>query len=635
MASPRRSTFLLADRRPKARGWQATLSALALTLSATVAPAQQPTPPLTVPPVTRLQRPEPVSPHAAETARPAATESAASALPAPRANAPQPETTVPQAEPSDFERLARDANGGRPVWRLGSRSRRADGSLAFLETPARVPTHYVLQVGDEVTVTLWGSVDAHWQQRVDRAGRLTLPRVGPVPVAGATANELAAQLRSRLDRVFKGYELAAAVTDVTPVRIHITGFVDRPGDYVVPGLTTISSALSLVQGPSAGGSFRRIQLLRDGATVVEFDLYNLLRGGSRRDDRMLQPGDVLYVHAAGPQAAVLGSVNRAAVFEFMPGETVADVLLLAGGFSPVADQGTLTVERLRDRSSLGAVELALPRDARTPLSDGDILRVKSRVAAGVPALSKNKRVLVEGEVRQPGEYLLPPAATLADAIEAAGGATPAAFVFGAALKRESVRITQETNYERALQELETDLARKAAQRAAGDERSSDADATIRQALQRLRSRRPEGRVVLDVTPQSTQLPPIELEDGDQLTLPPANQSVGVFGSVFHTGSFLHGGNRNLGHYIQRAGGPTGGADYDAAFVVRANGSVLSAAQGGGWRRTRQFEEQPALPGDTVFVPEELFRVSWTQGAKDWTQILYQLGVGLAALRTLR
>jgi hypothetical protein len=70
-------------------------------------------------------------------------------------------------------------------------------------------------------------------------------------------------------------------------------------------------------------------------------------------------------------------------------------------------------------------------------------------------------------------------------------------------------------------------------------------------------------------------------------------------------------------------------------VVRANGSVLSARQGGGWLRTRQFESQPALPGDTVFVPEELFRGSFVQGAKDWTQILYQFGVGLAALRTLR
>jgi hypothetical protein len=70
-------------------------------------------------------------------------------------------------------------------------------------------------------------------------------------------------------------------------------------------------------------------------------------------------------------------------------------------------------------------------------------------------------------------------------------------------------------------------------------------------------------------------------------------------------------------------------------VVRANGSVLSASQGSWWSRTREFEGQPALPGDTVFVPEEVARGTFVQGAKDWTQILYQLGVGLAALRTVR
>jgi len=111
--------------------------------------------------------------------------------------------------------------------------------------------------------------------------------------------------------------------------------------------------------------------------------------------------------------------------------------------------------------------------------------------------------------------------------------------------------------------------------------------------------------------------------------------VGVFGSVFNAGSFMHAAGRQLGDYIQRAGGPTGGADYGAAFVIRANGSVLSASQGSWWSRTRNFEAQPALPGDTVFVPEEVFRGTFVQGAKDWTQVLYQLGVGLAGLRAVR
>ncbi|CAD5371271.1 exported hypothetical protein [Rubrivivax sp. A210] len=537
----------------------------------------------------------------------------------------------PKPEPGDFERLATEANGGQPVWRLGTQARRGEATLAHLETPARVPPSYVVQVGDEISVTVWGSVDAQWTLRVDRAGRITPPRVGPVAVAGATAGELDGLLKARLERVFKGFELSAAVTDLSPVRVHITGFVARPGDYLVPGLTTVSGALALAQGPAAGGSWRRIRLLRNEAPVTEFDLYTLLASGSRRDDRLLQPGDVLHVEAAGPQVAVLGSVNRAAVFEFLPGETVADALRLAGGSTPVAERGALTLERLQQRNGAGAVELALPRDAAAPLANGDILRVRSQVAAGAPTQLRNKRVLVEGEVYKPGEYLLPPGSTLADAVAAAGGATPGAWLYGTALKRESVRLTQEANYARALREFEAELARSGATRTARDDGNADAAAANQQMLARLRTQRPEGRMVLELTPQSTTLPAVAVEDGDRIQLPASTQGVGVFGSVYNGGSFVHDGGRTLGHYVQRAGGPKGNADYEAAFVVRANGSVISASQGSLWSRAREFDSQPALPGDTVFVPEESARVTWVQGAKDWTQILYQLGVGMAAL----
>jgi protein involved in polysaccharide export with SLBB domain len=544
---------------------------------------------------------------------------------------PPPPVAEPAREASDFERLATEANGGRPVWRLGTQLRRVVGGPSPLEAPARVPPHYVVQVGDEVTVTVWGSVDAHWLLRVDRAGRLTLPRVGPVAVAGATAGELEGLLRARLELVFKAFDVAAAVTDVSPVRVHILGFVDRPGEYVLPGLSTVSSAVAHAQGPSPGGSYRRIRLERNGATVLVFDLYTLLGTGSRKDDRLLQPDDLLFVEPAGPQAAVLGSVNRAAVFEFQPGETVAQALALAGNFSPVAERGSITVERLRDRNGIGAVALQWPRDGDTPLSDGDILRVRSVVAAGPPSQMRNKRVLVEGEVFRPGEYLLPATATLADAVAAAGGATPSAYLFGASLRRESVRLNQTANYERVLRDLERDYARILAARGPKEEGAPDAEAANRELLSRMRSRRPEGRIVLELTPESAQLPPLALEDGDRLLLPSVHQSVAVFGSVVNAGSYVHDGSQDIGQYLSRAGGPSPSADYDAAFVVRANGSVISAAQGSRWSRRSEFEALPALPGDIVFVPEEAVRATLVQGAKDWTQILYQLGVGLAAL----
>lgn len=538
-------------------------------------------------------------------------------------------------QPTAFERLATEANGGQPLWRFGAAPRLPEpAELASVGEP-RVPSEYPVQVGDEVAVNVWGSVDGDWRLRVDRAGRIVLPRVGPVAVEGVPAGELSTLLRSRFEKVFRGFELSAAVSEVGPIRIQVTGFVEQPGALVLPGLSTISRALQRAQVQALGGSLRRVRLHRDGAAFASFDLYSLLAAGDRRADPWLKGGDVLHVEASGPQAAVLGSVNRPAVFEFLPGQTVSDLLALAGGFSSVADRGHLLIERMGERTGQGVLRLEWPRDAGLALADGDLVRVLSQVEAARPTQLRNKRVRVEGEVLRPGDHLLPPQATLGDAVAAAGGLTGAAFAYGTELRRERVRMLQEANYLRALQELEAEVTRLATTRGAGPDSPAAQESALRQLLARLRARRPEGRLVLDMAPQARELPPLALEDGDLVHVPPRSQSVGVFGSVFNAGSFVHDGGRSLGDYLTQAGGPNDAAEADAVFVVRANGSVVSARKGGYWHGRSRFEALPALPGDTVFVPERLDRVTFVQGAKDWTQILYQLGIGLAALLTIR
>ncbi len=113
-------------------------------------------------------------------------------------------------------------------------------------------------------------------------------------------------------------------------------------------------------------------------------------------------------------------------------------------------------------------------------------------------------------------------------------------------------------------------------------------------------------------------------------------SVGVFGSVFNSGNYLREPDRNLDDYLNLAGGPTRGADSGSTFVIRANGSVISNLQSKGWFSglDSTFQQLPALPGDTVYVPEEIDKTTFLQYAKDWTQILAQFALGVAAFVTL-
>ena len=521
------------------------------------------------------------------------------------------------------------------------------GSEAVLDEPSpseigrQASPDYVLGSGDEVQLTLWGSVDGDLRLTVDRAGRITIPRVGPVLVAGVRYGDLNDVIRSRVGQVFKNFQVSAALGKLRSIRIYVTGFTAQPGAYTVSSLSTIASAVNRAGGPSAAGSFRNIELRRNGKVVSRFDYYDLLLKGDQSTDRVLQAEDVVHIGPVGAQVAILGSVNKPSILELKTGETADDVIAMAGGLSAVADRSRLTLQRLSERNDRRIVELQLPSEGKQPASNGDVFRAFSGVNAALPQHKQYKRIRIEGEVARPGDYVLPPTSTLTDAIQAAGGLTGQAYVFGTEFTREGVRKTQQENYDRALRDMETEFTRNSSTQKAltADEASAQASraAGTTRLLERLRAVRPTGRVVLQLAAGSKDLPPLTVEDGDRLYIPAIPTTVGVFGSVFNAGSYLISNGNTIDDMLKQAGGPTRGADTSSIFVLRANGSVISARQaGGGWLGMGAgVSGVLAQPGDTVFVPEELNKTTFVQEAKEWTQILYQFGLGAAALKTIK
>jgi protein involved in polysaccharide export with SLBB domain len=570
------------------------------------------------------------------------------ASPVPPAGAPvrlaQPSQMTPRVEPAseiapvaaravlvgDFEAFARLPRFGSDVV--------AKLAAGAPDHAPLVPRDYILQTGDEVLITLWGSVEADLRLVVDPTGRVSVPRVGSIQVSGVRFSDLESLVTRRVEQVFRNFQISVGVGRLRGVRVLVTGYVERPGAYVVSSLSSAMTAVMRAGGPSGAGSYRRIEVRRGAEVVSRIDLYDLLLRGQRRGDIVLQPDDVVHVAPAETLAAVAGSVNKPAVYELLPEDTLSELLEFAGGFSAVADRARVVVERLKDRSERRVVEWMLPAAKGERLQPGDVVRVLSVVDTVASTTPQNRRVRVEGEVRRPDVYILPPGSTLRDALRAAGGLTTDAFVFGTELSRESTREQQRRNYDRALGELETRLALLAA-----TQRPSSSDAAVRsdpsgavagRLFERLRAEKPSGRLVLQLPPDATELPPLLVEDDDRIYVPPRPNSVGVFGSVFNAGTYLHADTRTLADTLRLAGGPTKGADEGSVFVVRANGQVVSSLQSRGFfQRGNTIGELAMLPGDTVFVPEELDKSTWIQAGKDWTQILYQFGLGVAGLRT--
>ena len=250
---------------------------------------------------------------------------------------------------------------------------------------------------------------------------------------------------------------------------------------------------------------------------------------------------------------------------------------------------------------------------------------------------------IGGEVRVPGVYQVEPGETLSALIQRAGGFSKNAYPYGTVFTRETTRAQQQDNLNKAIRRMEAEvnsLAASAVQNITDQEKGNSIQAQVagqRALLGRLQGLKASGRIALEMDPVSPQLPAITLEDGDQITVPHAPSFVGVFGAVLTETAYIHRPNNTLKDYLDKSG-LTREADLDNLMVIRADGTVESNARRSSlWGSS--FNNKKLNPGDSIFVPEVLDRRSaYTQfitGAKDWTQLFYQFGLGAAALKTIR
>lgn len=503
---------------------------------------------------------------------------------------------------------------------------------------ASVPPGYTLNPGDELVIGLTGSVEAsNLHVVVDSEGRIFIPRVGAIEVSGIQYGDLPALLRSRLSSDYRNFKLTVAVARLHGIRVYVTGYAERPGSYTLNSLSTLINGVLAAGGPSAGGSFRFIELRRGGRTITRLDLYDPLLKGDMTNDAVLENGDVVFIGPVGSQVAVTGSVNAEAIYEMKPGETLRSVLSFAGGFNTVADDRRLLVARLSTMETMGWEEMTVAESDTASIERGEIVRVLSAVDLTGPIERQSTLASISGEVVHPGHYYMPPGSTLGDLLARAGGLMPGAFTYGAQFLRTSVATQQKSSFDRAMADLELAAAAKPLTVTREDGGLTAADVSLQMAavsdiIAQLKERKPDGRLVLDVQSDSTRLPPnLVLENDDALVIPARPVAVGIAGAVKQPGSLLYTDGLSLADYLARAGGPLRMADRSEIFVVRANGSVVSRS--GGWFSSDPLN-QPALRGDLIVVPVRNAPPQFWTVLKDATQILYQTAFGAASIKFL-
>jgi polysaccharide export outer membrane protein len=461
------------------------------------------------------------------------------------------------------------------------------------------------------------------------------PSVESFDLASALQNPSQSPVLKAMDtvRIFSRFDFE------NPPAVSVWGDVRGPGTYRTSGQIHVADAVHLAGGVTPEAQTDDAQVFRylpDGKMKIFSVSLSLALEGDPTANILLEPRDRLLIHksAAATQPStvlVQGDVGKPGRYPLTTNMTVADMIRIGGGLKPSADTQFAdlthfewTNGELNTRHDSISISAALAGDASAnlPVNNGDVLTIRQLPQWNDLGVS----IAVRGEVGHPGTYGFRPGEKLSSILERAGGFGPQAYPYGAVLMRREVReIETNARIEMVRRLRQEEISLKELPETDTDQRNGKLTAIseTETTMQQLQANPPIGRVVIriqsDIAKWRNTSADITVSDGDVLIVPKKLDYVTVTGQVFNPTAVGFRPGRSARWYLSQSGGFTQLANKKAAFVIRADGSVLAA------RNNSEFWQGDPLgstlrPGDSVVVPENAPRI----GTRNF-QNLFQAG----------
>jgi protein involved in polysaccharide export with SLBB domain len=465
---------------------------------------------------------------------------------------------------------------------------------------------------------------------------------------------------------------------VVGAQIAVAGSVTNPAIYEIKNEKTVGEIIEMAGGftPIANRERARMERIIGGVSreVVELSL-----NGTGKSEPVAD-GDLIQVFTIGPRfdnaVTLRGNVAGPGRFAWNPGMRLRDIIpnkesLITSNYwnnrnmlgnipgasaipvrtiaeTAVADinWSFALIERLNPTDlltnfipfHLGKLVLENDESQNLELRSGDVVTIFSQADIRTPQMQQTRTIRLEGEFNAPGIYIAGPNETLGQIIAKAGGLTPQAYLFGAEFARVSTRRDQQTRMENYIVDLQQEADAAARSRLANAADNSEAAMISteienrRRTIERMRTLRSTGRIVLSQQPgvnDISEIAGLTLEDGDVFTVPARPSVINVIGEVYNPNAFIHVSGRRVKEYLELAGGFTRNADEKRAYIIRADGSVLPRQSVSG------FDKLKLNPGDSLVIPEHLFKTTVLRELRNWSQVFSQFGLGIAAINVLR
>lgn len=257
-------------------------------------------------------------------------------------------------------------------------------------TQAPTVSEYKIGPMDLLGITVIGFQDLNRLYRVSEEGKISLPYLGEITVDSLTRPELEKKLTEVLrERYLENPQVTVTIVEHQSRRVFLLGAVKTPGSYELMGRLTILQLISQAGGltPEAGNEIIVIRQQPDGQKTSEkVSVDDLLLKGNAGLDFPLQADDVVSIPVDEiVQVYVTGQVKAPGGFSVRRSKvpTLLRVIAQAGGFTPEASKGNVTIKRIE----------AAGKETEIKVDVNDIIKGKKKDVQ----LRENDVVIVSGK----------------------------------------------------------------------------------------------------------------------------------------------------------------------------------------------------------------------------------------------
>lgn len=161
-----------------------------------------------------------------------------------------------------------------------------------------LPADYRIGTGDVVLVSVWKEPDASQEVTVRSDGKVSLPLIKEVQLAGLTPSEAEKHLSEKIEKMIPGADVTLIIRAINSRKVYLVGAVRTVGPVNMTSSLTVLQAIAQAGGLTDFAKKKQIYILRheNGKQVrLPFNYDAVIKGEHIEQNILLQPDDTVVV----------------------------------------------------------------------------------------------------------------------------------------------------------------------------------------------------------------------------------------------------------------------------------------------------------------------------------------------------